>query len=807
MRKKYFLMVILCFLLPANIIAADELADEYSALSSDAASPVESAGAESTLAEATESETELAESAAEIKKKKPEIPVNCNADNVTYNRETNTIIGKGNVDVTYKDNYLKADEVEVHLATKEAEARGNVILSDGESIFTGDRVFYSFETGEANIDGVGSRMDPWFATGEKGERISEKVYYVENGYVSTCDYVVPHYRVRGRHIHIYPEDKIVIRSITVYWGKVPVFYWPYYSKSLKDDQSPWVFIPGKNNKLGYYLIVGYTMWWDKVLGGKLRAMPHVHWYQKRGIGYGVNLKYGMLNRIRSKFRSFYIDDRAMEENVYDIFGNIVSTLKKRAKRYRLGWDYAQQIDKKTRALASLTYLSDNTVLFDYYKDEFQQLIQPKNYAYISRTSRNYQLSLQVRKRLNDFYTVYEQLPQATFSVPKYRLGKTRFLYTGYVSPAYRTLVFAKNIALDDVSSAVFDTIQQLSYPRKYFGWLNIVPRIGTRQTYFSKSLEVVDIETIDPLTGNVIVTQKQVVVDKQILRSNYFTGAEFSTKASRIFYVQSDFWDVNLLRHIIEPRLNYTFQPEPSEPPEHVLGFTTAEAKKNYLGLGLRNKLQTKRDESTWNIIDFNLSTYFYPEKYEETKTIIVPPLTGDPLALPTSQLVVQERSFSHITGRMRFNPFDWLLSDTDFNWDQYDGQIDSFNTEFVLYRGDKVSFGVGYRYLRGLLWDKMLWTSELNYAISSNWSVRMMHRYDFDKEQIEKQEYIVFRDLHCWKAALCYRRYHDIDETNVFFAVYPKAYPKMPFSFGTTMMGFGDDSDDGTTEIDFDAG
>lgn len=800
------LFLLFSFLLLTAAAVAEELPEEFSSASGEELSVDEFTIDESTIMEAAESESELAGKAAEVKKKKPEIPVRCNADNVTYNREANAIIGKGNVDVAYKDNYLKADEVEVHLATKEVEARGNVILSDGESIFTGDRIYYNFETGKGNVDGIGSRMDPWFATGQEGERVSEKVYYIQNGYVTTCDYEVPHYRVRGRHIYIYPKDKVVAKSITVYWGKVPVFFWPYYSKSLKDEQSPWVFIPGKNNKLGYYLIVGYTMWWDKVLGGKLRAIPHIHWYQNRGLGYGVNFKYGLLSKIRSKFRSFYIDDREMEVKTTDALG-VVTSGKERAKRWRLGWDYAQIIGKKISALASLNYLSDSTVLFDYYKDEFQEQIQPKNYVYVARTDTNYQLSLQVRKRLNEFYSVYEQLPQVIFTVPQYRLGKTRFLYSGYISPAYRTLVFARGLAGEDVSSAVFDTVQQLSYPRKYFSWLNVVPRIGTRQTYFSKSLEIVDVESIDPLTGNIIITKKTIVVDKQIMRSNYYTGADFSTKISKVFYVENDFWDVNILRHIIEPRLNYTFQPDPSEPPENVLGFTTPETKMNYVGLALRNKLQTKRDESTWNIIDFDLSTYYYPEKYDEIKTIILPPLTGDPLALPTSQQVIEKRSFSHIAGRMRLDPFNWLLSDTDFNWDQYDGQIDTFNTEFILYRGDKLSFGLGYRYLRGLQWDKMLWTSELNYAINSNWSLRMMHRYDIDKGQIEKQEYILFRDLHCWKAAFCYRRYHDIDETNMFFAVYPKAYPNMPFSFGTSYYGMGDGTGEGTTEIDFDAG
>lgn len=735
-----------------------------------------------------------------------ELPVRCTGDSVTYVKEENTIYGKGNVEIGYEDNYIRADSVKVNIKTKEAEAEGRVIVSDGVNVFMGDRVQYNFDTGKAEVDGISSRMDPWFAKGEEGKKITKELYHVKNGYMTTCDYEKPHYRMKARDINIYPGDKVVMKHIVFYWGNVPMFYWPYYTRSLKDERSHWTIIPGYNEKFGAFLLTGYTMWWENFLGGRLEPMVRLDWYEKRGWAAGLYAKYKYKDKIQSLIRSYFIDDKAYVRDGEKV----------REKRGRYSMDYIQQITKYTRGILELNWLSDPDIVMDFSRDEFKDEIQTENYINIARTTPLYQLSLMLKKRFHKFYTDLERLPELTFNFIEHKIGDTNLLYTGSAGIGYLSQKFSESSGGSDYSSTRFDTTHQLRYPKKYFGWLNFIPRVGTRQTYWNKRAEF---ETATALTTETKLTQPGAVLgttttttntstptststikttttvdsvnttitketttkakkelDKDTWRSIYFTGAEFTTKISRIFYTQSPFWQVNQLRHVIEPRVNYVYQHEPTVLPDELLDFGDLLDKDHHIELSLRNKLQTKRYNSAWDLVDFVVGTNYYPQQYEETTD--------------------EKRSFSHITADMELRPFSWIALDMDTNWDQYDRQIDTYNTEMVFYKGDAISFGLGYRYGRGV--DK-LWTSEINWTINSDWALRMMHRFEFDSGELEEQEYILIRDFHCWNLAFTFREYKNIDETAFFFVFYPKAYPNVPITFGTTYFGRND-----TAEVEF---
>lgn len=719
---------------------------------------------------------------------KKEVPVQCTGDSVTYVREDNTICGEGNVEVKYEDKYIRADKVIVNTKTRVAEAEGRVIVSDGTNIFTANKVQYNLATGEGEVDGISSRMGPWFAKGETAERVSKELYYIKNGYVTTCDYEIPHTRIKAKDLYIYPKDKIVAKHITFYWGKTPLFYWPYYKRSLKDKKSRWTIIPGSDNKLGKYLLTGYSMYWENFLGGTFQPILRLDYYEKRGPAIGLYGKYRREDKIETFLRSYLIKDKAFED-----FDGVT----KEKTRGRISVDHMQRLTDSMRAVASLNYLSDDKIVYDFFRDEFEDEIQTKNYINITKTARLYQLSLFAMMRFNKFYTVLERLPMATLRFLEHRIGKTSLYYKGYVGAGYLNKLYKDTSYKEDYASGTFDTDNSLRYPKKYFGWLNIIPKIGTRQTYYTKTakykpvtLEVIDEEGEE--VEEVVYVQEEK--DKSTWRSVYYTGIDFTTKISKVFYVQDEFWQVNDLRHLIEPRLNYNYQHEPSIPVADLLNFDDPEYAQNYFTLSLRNKLQTKRSDLSWDIIDFLIQTNYYPEQYEE-------PVIGETYEDPISgeivtDLTYEKRSFSHITTVIELEPYDWLLSRIDANFDQYDNQVDSFSIEMVLYRNDKLSFGLDYRYKHQM---DQLWTSQVNYTINSNWSIRMQHRFDFSTGELQKQEYILFRDMHCWNAAVTFRQYRDIDENAFFVVFYPKAYPNIPVTFGTTFFGR-----DETAEMEF---
>ena len=95
-------------------------------------------------------------------------------------------------------------------------------------------------------------------------------------------------------------------------------------------------------------------------------------------------------------------------------------------------------------------------------------------------------------------------------------------------------------------AARVDTYQKLLLPETFFGWLNVTPRVGGRYTYYGTA------------TGPGATTG-------DVSRWVFDTGAEASAKASRLWPgAQNDFFQVDGLRHIIEPSINYAYIPNPN---------------------------------------------------------------------------------------------------------------------------------------------------------------------------------------------------------------------------------------------------
>ena len=83
----------------------------------------------------------------------------------------------------------------------------------------------------------------------------------------------------------------------------------------------------------------------------------------------------------------------------------------------------------------------------------------------------------------------------------------------------------------------------------------MTPRVGGRFTYYGAA------------TGSGATTTNED-------RGVFNTGAEVSFKASRVWQgAQSEFLDVDGLRHIIEPSMNYVYIPRPNVLPSQVPQF------------------------------------------------------------------------------------------------------------------------------------------------------------------------------------------------------------------------------------------
>lgn len=157
--------------------------------------------------------------------------------------------------------------------------------------------------------------------------------------------------------------------------------------------------------------------------------------------------------------------------------------------------------------------------------------------------------------------------------------------------------------LKNYSSGRFDSLHMFYYPIN-LDYINIIPRAGFRLTaYTATSRNKVTDEDLnamfgaDSLFGNWTEVNNFDVSKNAKLRFMGEFGVEVNTKIYKTWQdVRSSWLNLDGLRHIIVPYLNYTFIPEPSLDSENILYFDEVDRLKeqHFIRFGLINKLQTR---------------------------------------------------------------------------------------------------------------------------------------------------------------------------------------------------------------------
>jgi len=277
-------------------------------------------------------------------------------------------------------------------------------------------------------------------------------------------------------------------------------------------------------------------------------------------------------------------------------------------------------------------------------------------------------------------------------------------------------------------------------PRTFFGWLNVTPRVGGRFTYYGEA------------HGPGAFTDEE---DRAVLN----TGAEVSFKASSLWPgARSQFWQVNGLRHIVQPSVNYVFVPHPTAPPRRLPQFDyelpstrllpieypdynaiDSIDTQNVLRLGLRNKFQTKRKQGIDNLVHWALYTDWRLDPRSEQPT------------------------FADVYSDLDVRPFSWLTLSSETRYDPNNHLLKEANHRATLLPGGPWSWTVGHRYLRedpsfGPDSGNDLIFSSIYYRLNENWGARATHHYERRDGTMEEQQYTVYRDFRSWTSALTLR-------------------------------------------------
>jgi LPS-assembly protein len=216
---------------------------------------------------------------------------------------------RGNARVETADALLTADEIDYDQTTHDAEARGKVhyeSFSHGEKLNC-DRAEYNTDsktgkfynvngTSPARIEarrGLLTTQNPFYFSGEWAEKTEDR-YILHDGFLTDCLIPAPWWRLKAPIFDIIPEDRAISKGSWFYVKEVPIFYTPYFYKSLKKQpRRSGLLTPSAGNSSIRGATVGVGYFW--AINRSYDLTYRGLFYSKAGFGHQADFR-GVVNQ-------------------------------------------------------------------------------------------------------------------------------------------------------------------------------------------------------------------------------------------------------------------------------------------------------------------------------------------------------------------------------------------------------------------------------------------------------------------------------------------------------------------------------
>ncbi|OGX31326.1 MAG: hypothetical protein A2787_02165 [Omnitrophica WOR_2 bacterium RIFCSPHIGHO2_01_FULL_48_9] len=668
------------------------------------------------------------------------MPAEITADRFEFSQDTNKVYAYGNVIAMRKGTTLKCDKLEYSRDDKKALAEGNVMLISENGTIAGDKMLVDMETMRGELDLAKIYSYPFYGKGRKMAKIGDNQIRMERGYLTTCDHDQPHFRFASKYYDVYPGEKFVARHVRVYVGNVPLLYVPKFTQPL--NRKPWItYTPGYNKKWGAFLLTQVR----PQLFKNASVVLHLDYREKKEFASGFDINYTLPNYGNGIVRTYYMNESTLNRKHYLTFKareDRPSDYKKPTykERFKVEWRHKWKIDDKTNTILQYHKLSDATFLKDYFERQRDRDSSPATYFLFTRNLNRGTFSFRVDDRVNRFESIVERLPELNLDLPNAKIGNSQVYFKS--NSTYSNLS-KKDAAPTEIRKETqrFDIDNELSRPFK-LSIIELRPFVGVRETYYSK--------TKNSSQYNVI-------------RGLFRTGSDLSTKFFRVFDMEGKYlgMEINKLRHIVTPSVTYRYTHDPTLPSSSLDQFDGIDSlsRGHTVGFSYENKLQTKRQGKTWELMRSTISTNFALKEN---------PGRG---------------GFQDILADIELAPQDWIKFFFDSSFDTQRERIKTAN--FDLYFNDHSKrwyFDLGKRFNAD--GDDQI-TTELGYKINHKWTLTAYNRQDIKHGILKEQNYKLTRDMHEWDMEINFSETRGRgDEILIIFRL--KAFPEIGIDAGT---------------------
>lgn len=358
-----------------------------------------------------------------------EIPVTLRAKVFRYNRTTRVLVAEGAVVVTYQDIVIHADRLRANLGTNDVRAEGNVRLEVGRQVVRGSALDYNLDTRKGRISQAAADytgpmvLGKVFVRAEVIEGVMDSTTVARDAVCTTCEGPTPVAYLVARELTLYPNDKIIGRSVQVWIGGRRIVTWPYFVIYIREQRASRLFpVVGYSETEGYFVKLFYSYALNNNHYGYLR----LDLMERLGTGYGVEHAY-RLDRGSGVAFLYHLDNKQTKGTDSRILLNHQQWLGDVSTR--VFTDYVLRSSPEAPSTSFYTALdayyrgfrSSTTLYQTYFLQDFPDIVGAASMAYTGRLFHTQQLtnrlsaeiSAEVSRTVSALGTDDELLPRLT----------------------------------------------------------------------------------------------------------------------------------------------------------------------------------------------------------------------------------------------------------------------------------------------------------------------------------------------------------------------------------------------------------
>ncbi len=464
---------------------------------------------------------------------------------VVYDQNTGEVVASDGAQILYGEWLLSADTIRFNQETAEATASGKVVFSRADLRLTAESLNYKPSDQFVRAQNFRAGNGLYYVDGAILEGNPDNFRFEEinfhPGEPGTFLFVA-----RAGELAIVDQNEIRGKRLFFKVGAVPFLLIPNITQPLDAETNlfkPTLDYSGHIGALiGAEALAPVT---DHIrLGGNLALSS------KRGILAGPAASYSFENESYTTDGSLisgYINDQG--ELGRDVNGALIDD-----DRYFAEWRHQQMwTGNRANISAYARYWSDSEVTRDFYEDSFDRMQDPDSYLEANYNADNWQLSFFTRAALGDFQNYTERLPEVRFTYFPTNLGHG-FSHSGFASAAK---IGSQATAEVDISGTKTDVFYGIEWNNSPAEGINLRLKAGARNVSFDDAETYVEHYTlnsiIDPFIFKDTASGSRAFAD---------IGADLSLKAFSTSDFKNKTWNIDGLRHIIEPRISYRYTPQ-----------------------------------------------------------------------------------------------------------------------------------------------------------------------------------------------------------------------------------------------------